>query len=354
MDANFVIVAALGIFGVLLIICALIIWRSFEGMKNFVRDNVTEVLIVAGDEIVGRLQNLHADNQELNANVLNTLAKLPGITANIPKTAQPVNLKKLETELSNLNNAVQETSKILGVIADGIKSLKDETLSSLVQTNSNSASVNDSAILENIVSELQTLTQAVEKISGFCDKNDLNTTIQNWNAELGKLSSIISENSGNLQTAIVEKLDDIISQIGNKPDDDSSAVNDLSEKLAALSDELGKLPGIIAQNSAFETEIKTFTDTVKNMSDELTQNLNIMNQKQRILIGEISNMTGKIQNVLTKGTEDIKSKFADTNNTLKQIIDSRMNQIEKDYEDNAAKIFQNIADNLASIIRRLK
>ena len=355
MDTNFVIVAALGIFGVLLIICAAIIWRAFEGMKNFLRDNVTEVLIVAGDEIVGRLQNLH--------NALNSL------TANIPQTAQTLDLKKLETELSNLNNAVQETSKILRVIADGIKSLKDETLASQnaigeklgnaisqVQTNSNAAPVNDSAILGSIVSELQALKQVAEKISGFCDKNDLNTTIQSVNAELGSLSSIISESSENLQTAIVGRLDDMISQIGNKPEYDSSSVNDLSEKIAALSEELGKLPEKI-QNSAitnFESEIKTFTDTVKNMSDDLTQNWKVMNKKQHDLIGEITNMTSKIQSVLTKGTEDIKSRFADTNKTLENMINSYMQRILKDYENNAAKIFQNIADNLAEIIRREK
>ncbi len=449
MDANFVIVAALGIFGVLLIICAAIIWRAFEGMKNFLRDNVTEVLIVAGDEIVGRLQNLH--------NALNSL------TANIPQTAQTLDLKKLETELSNLNNAVQETSKILRVIADGIKSLKDETLASQnaigeklgnaisqVQTNSNAAPVNDSAILGSIVSELQALKQVAEKISGFCDKNDLNTTISSiisessgnlqtalvgrlddiisqvgnkpeygsssvndlsekiaaLSEELGKLPETIAESSGNLQTALVGRLDDIISQIGNKPEYDSSLVNDLSEKIAALSEELGKLPETISessenlqttlvgrlddiisqvgnkpdgdsssvndlsekiaalseelgklpekiQNSAitnFESEIKTFTDTVKNM----TRNLEDMNQKQRDLIGKVSKMILEIQSVMTKETEEIQSEFAQTNNNLKGMVASYRNQILEGYEKIATTIFKSIAGNLEAIIRELK
>lgn len=114
----------------------------------------------------------------------------------------------------------------------------------------------------------------------------------------------------------------------------------MTKMLQTLSENAGKFQEDTLKN--FEAEVKKFIKTI----DSSCENLSKASNDQ---IELLANIAGTIQSVLTSAARDIQSGIIRTNSALEAMTNDAVKRINNALQTDMQRMFQAMADNLASI-----
>ena len=281
-----------GIVIVFMVIFLVMMWMIYSGMKKFLSDNIEEALIVSGDYIGDRVKDLHST-------------------------------------MTGRMNALENENRTLR--AEISRRLDD--LSSIISDADDKSGHDISRITNDMNTLLETLSGNAESL-----RNENETLRREITQRLDAISAIITEANNNSTAgagSIVKELNAIVPDLRNE----------INKLLKTLSENAEAFQESSIKN--FEDEIKEFIKTINEMCEGIRKSADEQNKK-------FTEMIGKIQSVMNKGTKDLQSEFKGTHSALQSIIKDSLQQIEADYQDNMKKMFQAMADNLAAITHQLK
>ena len=156
--------------------------------------------------------------------------------------------------------------------------------------------------------------------------------------EIANITNLTQTQSQTQSPEVIEGMLNVISELQRETD---SFLKDFAAKVE-------KSAGINNKTlAAFDEEIKRFTRTLT----ESIKQIQAAGDEHNNLLAK---MASSFQGVLNTSSLDIKDAFTKTDDELKMIITDSMKSINRNYEDNIRKIFQAMADNLASIKEALK
>ena len=143
---------------VIMVFLLVMMWTIYGGMKEFLRDNVREVIIASGECIIDRVQNLHgAMSTHINALETGNMTLRNEITRRLDALSGIIADSGGKSE-TGVNSIVNELNDIIPALRDEMKNLAD-TLSQ------NTASFQTSTI-SNLEAEIRKLIMAVNFVRG--------------------------------------------------------------------------------------------------------------------------------------------------------------------------------------------
>lgn len=241
---------------VIMVFLLVMMWTIYGGMKEFLRDNVREVIIASGECIIDRVQNLHgAMSTHINALETGNMTLRNEITRRLDALSDIIADSGGKSE-TGVNSIVNELNNIISTLRDEMKEMAD-TLSQ------NSESFQKSTI-SNLEAEIRKLIMAVKSLCGDVTKS------------ANEQSKILAEMAGTVQGV-------------------------MREGVWNLQSEFGKT----------HAEIRNIiTDSVKKIDDDYQQNMT------RIFQAMADNLSAIIQQLRTAGAEVVLPTPANTADIL--------------------------------------
>jgi len=355
-------------------------------MKDFINDNLKEVLILSAEYIGEKIQSLDKRTLTIQSLIQREI---------IPKLG---NISHGTSEIT-LNNDWNELRNILQEFRNDIKnSLANLNINDNIRDAANNLGVRIEK-LEKLLEKSDEIKQELQKISSAApvtvegtpaaislDVGELKTILQQIHENIQNIENILaqpSENPNESQNAILTEINTNIKRVANylgkrienKSDEikqelqNLGQVNNPGAEINVDWNELRNilqetLPAEIAKEILSDTSIKNFEQNLNEFNTALTNaanNINNTANAQKQLPELLANLTGTVQSVIVNGTHDIQSEINHIRELLQnigpklnQITQNTLAKIDNEYRHNIEAVFNAMAQELASVIEVLR